>query len=118
MRLFTYEGVEYRLSERNWERLLNRFDARRARPGVFGYFNIHVGSICEGRHYKCTRCPLCDSNRKTNGCVRLWRRVMGEELFPYVHLFDSVVIWDPEFDAEARRALRKVREILSAAVRV
>ena len=118
MRLITYEGVEHRLSERNWRKLLNRFDARKANLSILGYFNIHVGSICVDRSNKCIRCPLRDPHKKTNSCTYLFGRIIGEELFPYVQLFDTVVIWDKKFDSEARQALQKVRDVLSTATRI
>jgi len=118
MRLITYEGVEHRLSERNWRKLLNRFDTRKAKLSNLGYFSIHVGSICLNRSDKCIRCPLRDPHKKINSCTYLFRRIIGEELFPYVQMFDTVVIWEPRFDSEARQALQKVRDVLSAADRI
>ncbi len=118
MRLITYEGVEHRLSERNWRKLLNRFDARKANLSILGYFNIRVGSICVDRSDKCARCPLRDPHKKTNSCTYLFRRIIGEELFPYVQMFDTVVIWDPKFDSEVRQALQRVRDVLSTATRI
>ena len=118
MRLITYEGVEHRLSERNWRKLLRRFDARKAKISILGYFGVHVDSICVERSYKCIRCPLRDPHKKTNSCTYFFRRIIGEELFPYVHLFDTVVIWDPKFDSEVRQLLQKVRDVLSTAQKI
>ena len=115
MRLIVYEGVEHRLSERNWKKMLRRFDARKAKMSPFGYFEIHVNSICVDRSYKCIRCPLRDPHKTTNSCTYLFRRIIGEELFQYVYLFDSAVMWEPKYDSEARQALQKVRHVLSGA---
>jgi len=118
MRSFIYEGIEHRLSERNWKKLLRRFDDNNAKLNCLGYFSVHVGSICEHRNYKCRRCPLRDPHKKTNSCSYLFRRIIGEELYSYIHLFDSTIIWEPRFDAEARQALQKVKDTLSTAKRI
>ena len=118
MRLITYEGVEHRLSERNWKQLLRRFDSGKAKLNHFGYPSIYANSICVGRAYKCIRCPLRDPHKKVNSCTYLFSQVIGKELFPYLHLFDHVVIWDPKFDSEARQALQKLTGILSAATKI
>jgi hypothetical protein len=118
MRLITYEGVEHKLSERNWKQLLRRFDANKAILNVFGYYIIRVNSICVNRDYKCIRCPLRDPHKRTNSCTYLFRNVIGEDLFPYVHLYDSGVMWEPKNDAEARRALQRVMDILLPAKKV
>jgi hypothetical protein len=52
VRLISYNGREYRLSERNWKQMLKRFDARRASINVFGYYFIPGKSICVARSYK------------------------------------------------------------------
>jgi hypothetical protein len=40
---------------------------------------------------------------------------MGEELSRYVYLFDPVVVWNPDYDAEARLAIQRIKDVLSAA---
>lgn len=118
MRLLSYEGVEHKLSERNWKKLLNRFDASRASLNAFGYFSLRVGSICENRSYKCIRCPLRDPHKKINSCTYVFSKIIGDELFPYVNLFDTTVIWDPKHDSEVRQALQKVRDVLTTAKKI
>jgi len=118
MRLITYEGAEHRLSERNWKQLLRRFDARKASLNHFGYAIIPVNSICVNRSYKCIRCPLRDPHKKINSCTYLFRRIMGEDLFPYVHLYDFGVMWDPKFDSDVRQALQRVTDVLSIATKI
>lgn len=118
MRQITYEGVEHILSERNWKQLLRRFDARGASLNQFGYIIIHANSICVNREYKCIRCPLRDPHKKTNSCTYLFRRIIGEDLFPYVHLYDFGVMWDRKFDSNVRQALQKVMDVLSIAKRI
>jgi hypothetical protein len=118
MRLITYEGVEHTLSERNWKQLLRRFDASRATLNCYGFFINRVNSICVNRNYKCIRCPLRDPHKKINSCTYLFRRVIGEDLFPYVHLYDVGVMWDPKYDSEARQALQRVTDVLSSAKKI
>jgi hypothetical protein len=118
MRLITWEGIEHRLSERNWKQMLRRFDAGRAALNTFGYYFIPVKSICVVRSYKCVRCPLRDPHKKTNSCTYLFNRVIGEDLLRCVHLRDSGILWDPKDDAGARLALQKVTDILSQAVQI
>ena len=65
MRLITFEGIEHRLSEKNWKQLLRRFDARKSKLNAYGYNFIRVNSICVNRGYKCIRCPLRDPHKKS-----------------------------------------------------
>ena len=118
MRLITYDGIEHRLSERNWRQMLRRFDAARAYLNTFGYYFVPVKSICFTRKYKCIRCPLRDPHKKINSCTYLFQKIIGEELLLRVHLRDSGILWDAGNDAAARLALRKVADVLAAAVPV
>jgi hypothetical protein len=118
MRLIKYEGVEHKLSERNWKQLLKRFDAAKANLNTFGYYFIPVSSICVKRDYKCIRCPLRDPHKKTNSCTYLFSRVIGEDLLKHVHMRDSGILWEPQYDADARLALQKITDVLSQAVKV
>ena len=118
MRLINYKGVEHRLSEHDWKQLLNRFDASNADVNIFGYYCLPVSSICANHSYRCIRCPLRDPHKETNSCTYLFRKIIGDELFQYLHLFDTVVIWEPKRDKEVRQALQKVRDILSAAMKI
>jgi len=115
MREITYEGVKHRLSERNWKQLLRRFDAKKAKRNSLGYYYIKVGSICLDRDYKCIRCPLRDPHKETNSCTYLLKGIIGDELFPHLLLFDTVVMWDPKHDKEVHQALLRVEDVLSAA---
>jgi hypothetical protein len=116
MRLITYDGVEHRLSERNWRQMLRRFDARRAVLNSFGYYFVPGKSICVTRAYKCIRCPLRDPRKKTNSCTYLFEKIIGEDILSRVHLRDSGIAWLPEDDDKARLALRKVTGVLHGAV--
>jgi hypothetical protein len=118
MRLLTYEGIDHRLSERNWKQMLKRFDAGRAFLNTFGFYFVPVKSICVARSYKCVRCPLRDPHKKTNSCTYLFNKIIGEDLLRCVHLRDSGILWDPKDDANARLALRKVTEVLSRAAQI
>jgi len=115
VRLITYEGVDHKLSERNWQKMLKRFDSRKARLNTFGYFFIPVKSICYTRNHKCKRCSLRDPHKKINSCTYLFSKIIGDDLLPYIHLRDSGILWDPKNDAEARRGLQKVEDVLSQA---
>jgi hypothetical protein len=118
MRLLTYDGIEHRLSERNWKQMLKRFDVGRASLNTFGYYFIPVKSICVARSYKCIRCPLRDPHKKINSCTYLFEKIIGTELLRYIHLRDSGILWEPKNDAEAHLALQKVSDALSGAVRI
>ena len=118
MRVINYDGVEHRLSERNWKQALRRYDTDNAKPNNFGYYCIYVNNICVGRAYKCIRCPMRDPHKKVNSCTYWFRDLIGEDLFPHLHLFDNVVMWDPEFNSEARQALQKLRGVLATAKKV
>jgi hypothetical protein len=118
MRLITYEGIEHRLSERNWKQMLRRFDASRASLNTFGYYFVPVKSICVTRSYKCIRCPLRDPHKKTNSCTYLFSKIIGDYLLKHVHLRDPGILWDARDDADARLALRKVTDVLSRAVQI
>ena len=115
MRLIPYDGVEHKLSERNWKQLLRRFDARLVKQSPLGYNIIRIDSICVHRDYKCIRCPLRDPHKKINSCTYLFSKIIGDELLPYVHMRDSGIIWEPQHDAKARQALQKVMDILLTA---
>jgi hypothetical protein len=118
MRLITYDGIEHRLSERNWKQMLRRFDASRASLNAFGYYFVPGKSICVSRSYKCIRCPLRDPRKKTNSCTYLFNKIIGDELLQSVHLRDSGIAWSPKDDTEARLALRKVTDVLAKAVQL
>ena len=118
MRSLTYNGIEHRLTEHDWRKLLDRFDASRAKINFFGYYTIHVGSICMNRSYKCGQCPLRDPHKKTNSCTYMFMKIVGEEVFAHAYLLDSAVLWDPKFDLEVRQALQKVRDVLSTATKI
>jgi len=118
MRLIKYEGVEHKLSERNWKQMVKRFNAEKASLNTFGYYFIPVSSICVNRNYKCIRCPLRDPHKKTNSCTYMFNKVIGEELLKHVHLRDSGILWKQEDDAHAREALQRVATVLSGAVKV
>jgi hypothetical protein len=118
MRLITYAGIEHRLSERNWQQMLRRFDAGRAKKNTFGFYIIPIKSICVARSYKCIRCPLRDPHKKINSCTYMFSQIIGEELLPHIHMHDSGILWEPQHDADARLALRRVMDILSAAEKI
>ena len=114
MKLIQYEGRDIKLPERDWRQHLKRFDARRASPNLYGYNCIYVSSICGRYNYKCSLCPLGITATGTNRCTYLFNSMIGRELSQYVYFFDPVVVWSPKFDAEARQALKKIRDVLSA----
>lgn len=113
MRRITYDGVVYELSERDWKHLLRRFDASRASLNLFGNYFIRGKSLCVDRDYKCIRCPLRDPHKKVNSCTYLFEKIIGEDLLPCIHLRDSGIVWEPKDDTNARRALRRVMDVLS-----
>jgi hypothetical protein len=116
VRLIIYDGIEHRLSERNWKQMLKRFDADRAVLNIFGYYFVPGKSICVARSYKCIRCPLRDPHKKINSCTYLFKKIIGADLLQRVHLRDSGILWDSKDDSDVRIALRKVTDVLSAAV--
>ena len=116
MRLITYEGIEHRLSERNWKQMLRRFDANKANLNAFGYYFIPVKSICFTRDFKCIRCPLRDPHKKTNSCTYLFKNIIGEEIFAKIHMRDSGIAWNAKFDTEVRPALQKVCDVFNKAI--
>jgi hypothetical protein len=118
MRQITFEGVEHKLSERNWKQLLRRFNPQKASLNAFGYYTVRGNSICVNREYKCIRCPLRDPHKRINSCTYLFRRIIGEDLFPYVHLYDFGVMWAPKYDEEVRQALQRVTDVLLGAEKV
>jgi hypothetical protein len=118
MRAFSFEGVEHKLSERNWKKMLRRFDSQKARLNSLGYYLIPVKSICYVRNYKCTRCSLRDPHKKINSCTYLFNKIIGEDLLPYVFMRDSGILWDQKDDAKARQGLQRVFDILSKAAPV
>jgi hypothetical protein len=118
MRLVTYQGIDHKISERNWKQLLRRFDADKAILNTFGYYFIPVKAICASRDHKCIRCPLRDPHKRINSCTYIFRNIMGEDLLKHLYMLDSGIFWDPKSDREARLALSKVRKVLSQAKRV
>jgi len=111
MKLLIYNGVDHKLSERDWKRILNRFDARRARLNAFGYYFIRGKSICSTRSSKCIRCPLSDPHKKTNSCTFLFTKIIGENNMHKLHFYDSGVLWNKECDADVRTALAKITAV-------
>lgn len=118
MRLIEYDGMKHELSERSWQQMLRRFDARRAFLNAFGYYFIRGKSICVTRSYKCIRCPLRDPHKKVNSCTYFFEKIIGKEFAQRVHLRDSGILWDSRDDAEARLALQKVIDVLSRAEQI
>jgi hypothetical protein len=118
VRVFSYTGIEHKLSERNWKQMLRRFNADNAKINAFGYYVIPVKSICFSRAYKCIRCPLRDPHKKTNSCTYLFSKIIGDELLPSLHMRDSGILWEKKDDEKARTALKKVSDVLSASVRI
>ena len=103
------------MSERDYELLLERFDADNATVNAFGYFAIHVNLICVDRWRKCIKCPLFNPRKRTNSCNYLFKSIAGEQFFQHIYFFDHGIFWNPEFDEEARQALQKIKNALSAA---
>jgi hypothetical protein len=118
MRLLTFEGVEHRLSEKDWKQLLRRFDAKKSKLNQFGYNFIQVNSICVNRGYKCIQCPLRDPHKRINSCTYLFRKIIGKDLFPNLYMFDCGIMWEPKLDPQVRQALQQVTDVLSAAEKV
>jgi hypothetical protein len=118
VRLITFEGIEHRLSEKNWKQLIRRFDAKKSQPNAYGYNFIGVNSICVNRGYKCIRCPLRDPHKRINSCTYLFREIIGNNIFPHLYMLDCGIMWEPKFDPEVRKALRRVTDVLSAAQQV
>jgi hypothetical protein len=118
VRLINFEGVEHRLSEKNWKQLIRRFNAQKSKPNAYGYNFIGVNSICVDRGYKCIRCPLRDPHKRINSCTYLFREIIGDEVFPYLYMLDCGIMWKPEFDPQVRKALQRVTDVLSAAEQV
>src|SRR4030067_147974 len=118
MRSIIVEGVEHRLSDRNWKRLISRFDASKAKLNHFGYYAIRINSICVNRSYKCVKCPLRDPHKKVNSCTYLFEKIMGRELRQYLHLRDSGLYWEPQNDSSARQALQKILDVLNKAQQI
>jgi hypothetical protein len=112
VRLVRYDGKDIKLSEHDWEQLLNRFDARLAHVNIFGYYCIPIPALCRRYGYRCNNCPLGKENTGVSRCRHLFDTIIGSELSPYVHLFESVVLWSQKFDPLGRQALEKVRETL------
>jgi hypothetical protein len=118
VRLITFEGVDHRLSEKNWQQLLRRFDAGKSKPYAYGYNFIRVNSICVNRGYKCIRCPLRDPHKRINSCTYMFKKIIGKDLFPYLNMLDCGIIWDQKHDTQVREALQKVTDVLSSAEKV
>jgi|WetSurMetagenome_2_1015567.scaffolds.fasta_scaffold04384_6 hypothetical protein len=115
MKLVTYDGVEHKLSERDWRRVLRRFDAGSARLNAFDYYFIQAKSICSARSFKCIRCPLRDPHKKTNSCTYWFTKIIGDHNIHKIHFRDSGVFWDKIFDADVREALAKITDIFTNA---
>jgi len=111
MKLVVYDGVEHKISERDWKRILRRFDATRARLNAFGYYFIRGKSICSTRGSKCIRCSLRDPHKKTNSCTYWFAKIIDEEDMRKLHFRDSGVLWDRKYDADVRRALKKLADV-------
>ncbi|MFA5308954.1 MAG: hypothetical protein WC370_05630 [Dehalococcoidales bacterium] len=118
MRAIVFEGIEFILSERDWKKLLARFDAGKASLNTYGYYLIPVRSICYTRGYKCIRCPLNCPQKKINSCNYLFEKLIGEENMHKLHLRDSGILWYPEYDADVRVILQKLTDFFSRAVPV
>ncbi len=118
MRLIHYDSRDIKLPEHDWKQLLKRFDARQASLNIAGYYCICVPSLCVRYRYKCFLCPLGAIARGTNRCAYLFDNIVGRELSECLYMFDPAVIWSPEFDSEARQALQRIIEVLSAGERM
>jgi hypothetical protein len=118
VRLITFEGIEHRLSERNWKQLLRRFDAKKSKLNAYGYNFIRGNSICFNRGYKCIRCPLRDPHKRTNSCTYLFKQIIGKDVFQHLYMLDCGIMWEPKFDPQVRHALQRVTDVLSATEKV
>lgn len=115
MRLITTDEKEYKISEKDYNKLLARVDFQKAEISQLGYYFLSGNLLCVGRNRKCSKCSLSDSEKKVNSCILLFQRILGDSSLDYLHFFDHGVIWEAEYDKEARHALRKLKVILSSA---
>jgi hypothetical protein len=111
MKLVIFNGIDHKISERDWKRILRRLDTSRAQLNAFGYYFINGKSICSMRSSKCIRCPLRDPHKKTNSCTYWFTKIIGEDNMQKLHFLDSGVLWDKKYDTDVRQALSKIADI-------
>ena len=107
------ERYEVALNNRDWNQLLKRFDARRAkRDRAMVEIPIqcicnHYGNYCEGCPFKVAECPF------TIGCTVLAHELLGDEIV--IRFGRWCIYWYSSEDTQAREEIQKVREWLLSA---
>ena len=82
----------------------------------FGYYFIPIKSICWTRKSKCLKCPLRSPQKRIISCTYLFNKIMGTELSKYLNMVDVGILWKPDDDQGARKALATVKKVLDKAV--
>ena len=115
MRKFEFEGNTYTLTEKQYYKLLNRFDEGFAEESPWPYADLYVikrPCICDEFH-GCLNCSLYKGPHQS--CDKLVGHVMGVgsvEAHAVFYLGASKIRWRPHQDVYARRLLRKVYKAL------
>ena len=113
MKEIIFKDRNYRISTRDFRKMMKMFDCERAALISSGYYFIPERSICADNSRKCIDCSFYDSRKKVNGCIYLFKKVLGEKDSSLVHFLDQGIFWDSKFDKEVRQALKKMKILLS-----
>lgn len=126
MRKFTFNRKTICITEKEWEALLARWDASKAKKNIWDQVKIEMSCVFCEIHYrgKCRDCPF-DTFRLTglsHGCCDLVRGLIRKygNFNDCKHLYynrDSIY-WYPEEAKQALRAINAIRKGILSAVRV
>lgn len=106
MRVIEFDGQRFKITGQQRRSLLNRFDVKKARK-VEGEWKINLSCVmC--KNTLCSRCVFDDY-----GCGRLLREAGSSALA--LAVYDSCIMWSRSNDAEVRRGIRGIRELLLSA---
>jgi len=108
MRIFEYKGKPGQLPERDWKRLMKRFDLSRAEEnGV--YYEINQPCICEFYGVNCEGCPF-EKLPWGMGCMEIIRDILDKQ--GMFRALDTQIYWLKEDDKKARSQITKIYKAL------
>jgi hypothetical protein len=110
--------LEFKITERDYQQLLRRFDPDNASRNAFGYNMIRASITCVNRRSKCRTCSFFTPNKEINCCSVLFKTMAGEPYSKYLYFFDHGILWDTRFDKEARYTLNKIKSQLAQAEKI
>ena len=103
-----------RLTEKQLKQLLKRFDPEVLRENG----RVGVSCICDSAKSNCVKCPVGGAARACGGWFTAWARENGFDDRALELPYSEVRVSSRGKPDEARRIVRKIHEILSAARRM